>query len=80
MMSLFFFFFFLFEILHKYEKGVFDLFLLEKKVIYICKKLKIMLQHSPIGFGLVTIFLMLFLEHTSIECEIPFGFHITNVM
>jgi hypothetical protein len=42
---------------NKHEKGIFDSFIGEKSH-YICKKLKIMLQHSPIGFGLVTIFLM----------------------
>jgi len=42
----------------KYEKRIFDHVLLEKKVIKFALKLKIMLQHSPIGFGLVTIFLM----------------------
>jgi hypothetical protein len=29
---------------------------LGEKINYICKKLKIMLQHFPIGFGLVTMF------------------------
>ncbi len=43
---------------NEYEKGIFWFFLLEKKSHYICKKMKIMLQHSPIGFGLVTIFSM----------------------
>jgi hypothetical protein len=61
MMSLFFFFLGLkicINVKNKYEKRIFDHFLLEKKVIKFAKKLKIMLQHSPISFGLVTIFLM----------------------
>jgi hypothetical protein len=43
---------------NKYEKGLFDLFFGGEKSHYICKELKIMLQHSLIGFGLVTIFKM----------------------
>jgi hypothetical protein len=39
---------------NKYEKRF--LKKLGEKNYYICKKLKIMLQHFPIGFGLVTIF------------------------
>jgi hypothetical protein len=42
-----------------YEKGIYFLFIIffEKKKSLDLKKLKIMLQHFPIGFDLVPIFL-----------------------
>jgi len=43
---------------NKNKKGIFNQYYFERKIIRFKKKIKIMLQHFPIGFGLVVIFLM----------------------
>jgi hypothetical protein len=57
MITLFFFFLGLkicTNVKNKYEKRIFNQLFLKKKIIHqICKKLKIMLQHFLIGFGLI---------------------------
>jgi hypothetical protein len=82
MMSFFFFFSLNFfqNVKNKYDKRIY--IYREKKIIRFAKLLKIMLQHFSIGLVLFFLKTCLdrFLEHVIIECEIPFGIFITNMM